>query len=108
MALAFAPLGGVGAQLGTGVPGGLTCKLFNVTLDTSYPTGGTAITAAQLGLTTLTTIVASPATATGTWTLSWNQATGKLMAFVYTTGVEVANTVAMNAQFAVIAAYGYL
>lgn len=108
MALAFAPLGGVGAQLGTGVPGGLTCKLFTVTLDTSYPTGGTAITAAQLGLSTLTTIVPNSAsTATGTWFLGWNQATSKLMAFT-ATATETANTTNMSAQFCVIAAYGYL
>ena len=67
-------------------------KLVNWTFSTSYTTGGEALTVP--GFTTIDAVIvtatAQPGAAAGSYI--WNSATGKIQAFVSTTGAEVAAT----------------
>ena len=72
-----------------------------ITGDTSYPTGGTAVTAAQLGLNSvggaICTVQGSAANNTATGA-SYNVATGKLQMWATTGTTPDANTEAANAS----------
>jgi|SRR5579859_7944636 len=62
--------------------GNLRASLYTVTLDSSYPTGGYAITAAQVALRTLYGIKALGGnTATAGYVPAWNTQTVKLQMF---------------------------
>jgi hypothetical protein len=63
------------------------CNVANVTFDNSYPTGGESITAAQLGLTAIDFVQASPA---GGFDFEWDYAASKLKAFKKAVGTIMA------------------
>lgn len=63
--------------------GGYRVKLVQITLDNAYPTGGWAITPAQVGLdTTITRLIPLGFTLNG-FGLSWDQANRKLKALKF-------------------------
>jgi len=86
----------------TNSPLGPTTRVTStvITGDASYPTGGYALTAAQLGLSVVGDAIASiagSATNNAADAASWNQATGKLQLFTSgTTGALVEQTAATN------------
>lgn len=59
-----------------------------ITFDSSYPTGGEAFTASDLGLGTVDFITFA---GNGANDVVWDRANNKLKVFVASTGVEVAN-----------------
>lgn len=75
-----------------------------ITFDDSYPTGGEAFTAADLGLTFLDHLVITDKG--GAAVVAWISSTGKLKAYVRTTGVEVANAVDLSALVISVLAIG--
>jgi hypothetical protein len=82
----------VGAPIVEGVPGETPVSShFDVTPDTSYPTGGYAITAAQAGFSAnIRNLVAGLALLGATYYYAfWDRVNGKLKFIVATTGVEV-------------------
>lgn len=87
-----------------------------VTFDASYPTGGLAITAANVGLTSLDTMqvtVTTPSAATTSDEVMWNSATGKMMVFASNGAapaqlVEMANATSLSALVVDVLAYGKL
>lgn len=89
-----------------GAPGGslrIVSAVF--TGNSSYATGGDALTAADFGLSRLDFIVLG-GNATGTRWYAWNAATGKLMSFVSSTGAQTANAADVSADKVAILAYG--
>jgi hypothetical protein len=99
-------LAGVGNPPITGTPGSRVHETFTVTFDASYPTGGYAITAANLGLSTLDTIIPNGVDTSGTYLVSWNQATGKLQLFS-ALATEVTNATDVHTKSVTVAALGY-
>jgi hypothetical protein len=91
-------------------------KRARVLFDASYPTGGLAITAANLGLTSLDTMQitgSAPSAATTSDYVTWNASTGKLMAFASNGAapaqlVEMANATSLAALQVDVLAYGKL
>ena len=59
-----------------------------ITFDSSYPTNGESLTAAQFGVTSLSYVKADD---TDDYTFVYNYTNSKLKAFVRTTGEEVTN-----------------
>lgn len=101
-----------------GVPtsvGDVKCTVTNIVGDSSYPTGGTAVTPQQLGLPVTVLFTQSEAIATtgannGASSFYYNTSTGKLQCF--TTGAtgafnEVANAVNLSGLTIQILAFGY-
>ncbi len=88
------------------VVGDLRVAQADVTFDTSYPTGGLAVTAAQLGLTNVYAAVAQVKTAgVGSVTaVSYDVANAKLLAF--TAAAQVANATDLSAVSATVTAFG--
>lgn len=78
-----------------------TC--VDITLDNSYPTGGYALTPAQLQVDWLLHYVHAMPTTTG-HVFAYNYATSKLMAF--SAGSEVANTTDLSAVVVRVVAHG--
>jgi hypothetical protein len=64
--------------------GNLRARIVDVTLDSSYVTGGYAVTPAQVSLAEIygATVLGNDAAATTSPVAIWNQSTGKLQAFV--------------------------
>lgn len=91
-------------------------KRARVTFDASYPTGGLAITAANVGLSTIDTMqitVTTPSAATTSDQVVWNSATGKLMVFASNGAapaqlVEMANATSLASLVVDVLAYGKL
>jgi hypothetical protein len=89
--------------------------LTTITPDTSYPTGGYALTAAQLGLSNVADAVCNivgGTTNNGAVAASYNAATGKLQ--LWATGgtspvtlAEVASTTNVSGVTVKVAAFGY-
>lgn len=77
-----------------------------VTFDSSYPTGGEPLTAADLGLTKVDFAIATLKTAgTGSVTQVWYDiANSKLMAFA--AAAQIANTTDLSAVTAQVVAFG--
>ena len=75
----------------------------SITFDSSYPTGGEAITAAQLGLSKLSHLQVGHANTTATRLITWNRSTSAAKLLVYT----ALSTEATNAsdQSTVIVSY---
>jgi len=69
------------------VIGNRKCVLVDITGDTSYPTGGSSLTAAQLGLRSVE--YADTPQATGGVTFTYDRANSKLMTF--TGGTQTTN-----------------
>jgi hypothetical protein len=88
------------------VPGAERVTVTDVTFDSSYPTGGESVTAADLGLTSVTFAITSIKTAgTGSVTEAFYvTSTGLLKA--YTAAAEVANATDLSAVTAQIVAFG--
>lgn len=88
------------------VPGDRRCTVTKVVFDSSYPTGGEPLTAAQLGLRTVTHAHAQVQVAgTGSVTnVFYDVANQKLKAF--TAAAEVANTTDLSAVTVQVTAYG--
>jgi hypothetical protein len=91
--------------------GDLKVTVTNVVGDSSYPTGGSAITAQQLGLPTTvlfsqTEVAASSGTNCASTGSAYNSSTGKLVCFA-NTGVEVANATNLSGITWQIIAFGY-
>ncbi len=61
-----------------------------ITLDTSYPTGGEAITAANFGLDSIHTVIPYPTDQSGTYIPVWDSANSKLK-MMSALGTEVAD-----------------
>ncbi len=86
-------------------------SVSNITMDSSYPTGGEEITANQLGLTRITSVI--PAASTTGYVPAWDQANSKLEAFYgdYSASVdgvlaEVASTTDLSAVTFTVIAFG--
>lgn len=81
-------------------------KVCTWTFSTSYTTGGEALSVP--GITTIDGVfivpTAIPAAAAGVF--AWNAATGKIQAFVATTGVEVANAVNLSTYTLTLLVFG--
>lgn len=73
-----------------------------VTFDDSYPTGGEALTKAQLGLTAINTVFAIPASG---YTFAYDATNSKLLAYS-TAGTEVSNTTDLHTLAATVIAIG--
>ena len=85
---------------------GKALRVIDVTGDTSYPTGGTAITPAQLQLSTVDAVFITPKTVAADTFATYNPTTGKLVVQVMSTAAEVANTTNLSAQSYRILAIG--
>ena len=89
-------------------------KVCTITLDNSYPTGGYAITAAAVGLSSidyvLTDVGARNTAGTFAYPVSWDYTNGKLQAFRQTAATnglaEVANGVDLSTFSARVAFIG--
>ena len=86
-------------------------SVSNITMDASYPTGGEAITANQLGLSRITSVI--PAASTTGYVPAWDQANSKLEVFYgdYSATVdgvlsEVAATTDLSAVTFTVIAFG--
>lgn len=88
------------------VPGAERYTVTDVTFDSSYPTGGEALTAADLGLTTVNFAITSIKTAgAGSVTEAFYvTSTGLLKA--YAAAAEIANTTDLSAVVVQIVAFG--
>ena len=64
---------------------------FTLAADNSYPTGGYAITPAQLGFASQIDYLDIVNENISAWSASWNKATQKLQFLGMSTGAEVAN-----------------
>ena len=93
--------------------GDVSVTVTTVVGDGNYPTGGTALTAAQLGLSSTVLFavctVAGSAANNGGSNATYNLSTGKLQVFVLTTGAlaEVVNTGNLSGLTITIVAFGY-
>jgi hypothetical protein len=73
----------------------LFTSIIDVTLDNSYTTGGYALTAAQVGLNEIFSVLPAVAVASGNFLqTAWNPATGKLQIFYPTGGTTAPAAVA--------------
>lgn len=89
------------------VHGDQRLTVTSVALDASYPTGGYAITAAQLGLNSVAHTISSVSVA-GTGGIvhtHYTPSTGKLSC--YTATAEIANATDVSAETVEITAFGY-
>lgn len=90
--------------------GSLKFSVTNVGGDSSYATGGSALTPAQLGLNTVlfaqTEVAASTGTNCASTGSAYNVGTSKLQCFA-NTGVEVASAVNLSGITWQILAWGY-
>lgn len=68
--------------------------LLTVTFDSSYPTGGEAVTAADVGMTAINHVIAAPLVSVDN-DVYWDGPNSKLFVTVRSTGVEVANTTSL-------------
>lgn len=106
MAVVLTVLAGSLEPLGRHTEGSKKRVTVQVTGDTSYPTGGTAITAAQFGLSNLDTVnICGGISNVGSRLVSWNQTTGKLQWWSALT-TEITNTTNLSADFIVVEAIG--
>lgn len=106
MALAFTFLKRTG---GGPFSRGIRRNYLEITGDTSYPTGGTAIAASDVGFVggiIQLRVNAAPTPLTNRL-YAWNRSTGKLMAQVISTQAEVGAGVACNADKIQVEAIGY-
>jgi hypothetical protein len=98
-----------GATVG-GVDGGLRLSVTNIVGDSSYPTGGSAVTPVQLGLNTVLFSQTEVAASTGSNCAStgsvYNASTAKLQCFA-NTGVEIANTTNLSGITWQVIAWGF-
>lgn len=97
-----------GAPAGTPmVLGAIKMTVTDVVMDTSYPTGGSALSAAQLGLTRVLFAISevSVVGAGGMTEVHYSVSTNKLKAFTGT--AEVANTTDLSANTVQVVAFGY-
>ena len=63
------------------VPGGLTLKVVDVTFDSSYPTGGEAVSANDVQLASITDAICNPAVKSdnsNAYVVQWDKPNGKL------------------------------
>lgn len=85
--------------------------LADVTMDSSYPTGGELVTPAQFGLSGIyDVIVGSPPL--GGFAAAWNRATNAISLWVSTTGaptvlIELANTQSAATAIVPVCVIGY-
>lgn len=70
-----------------------------VAFDSSYPTGGEALTTAQLGLGSIDAVWVPNK---GAHSFQYDQANSKILAYTNSDGAEVANTTDLSAQTAVL------
>ena len=69
------------ANAPTVVPGGLVAKAVDVTFDSSYPTGGEAVSANDIGMAAITDAICNPAVksdGSNAYVVQWVPSTGKL------------------------------
>jgi hypothetical protein len=88
--------------------GGLRITVTQVVLDTSYPTGGSALSASQLGMTDVVLFAITSLVnvgANGPAEARYNIPNGTLQAFSATG--EIANATNLSAATAEIVAFGY-
>lgn len=101
-----ASVAGVAGPGGVPAPGGAIRRaFFTVTPDTSYPTGGYALTPAQFGLVSIIAVDANPSQGAG-HPVVYNTTTGKLQWFT-SGGTEVANAVNLSANPAIVEVIGF-
>lgn len=97
---------GVPAQ----VEGALRFAPVLITFDSSYPTGGYAITAAQLGFdATVLALLPSAATTSGNWLCAVNETTDKIKVIDHLTGgtgTECTATTDLHLESVFCVAYG--
>ena len=91
--MAITVVDGVGSRpKGAAAPGSRRHNIVQVTFDSSYPTGGYALTAAQCGLSVIDVVdPMGPTDATGTWLPVWVASTGKIK-LLSALGTEVTST----------------
>lgn len=90
--------------------GDLKMTVTTVVGESSYVTGGTALTPAQLGLSTVVyanvDVAASSGTATSFSAASYNTATGKIQAYL-NTGAEAGTAANLSSLTFAVQAFGY-
>ena len=75
-----------------GVEGDLRRWLGTITFDSSYPTGGEAITAANFGLAQIEHVQLATGVGNLDITPHWDEANSKIILAVSSTGLQVADT----------------
>lgn len=80
--------------------------LGTVTFDSSYPTGGEAVSASTFGLVSIDAVVVLGTRGVVTWSPWYNPATGKLVAQVTADGTQVANTTDLSTLVADVLVIG--
>ena len=73
-------------------------RLILITGDTSYPTGGSAISAANVQLTAITALLPQNPYPLVDRIYVWDRTNGKLIAQVASTGAQVANATDLSAD----------
>lgn len=105
MSLTVATLAGEDSASGVvklGKGDNLKLALRNITFDSSYPTGGEAVTAANFGLTSILAMICLP---TGGYVASFDAANSKIL--VYLRGAITENAAGSYTQSAVLAAAAF-
>lgn len=90
------------ANFKPGVSGNRRSNIVDVTFDSSYPTGGEALTPAQLGLISVDTVLADGKLG---YTFPYDRTNQKLLAFNGTT--QAANEADLSAVTTRVVAIGY-
>lgn len=82
------------------VPGDFRDQFVRLAFDNSYPTGGLALTPAQVGLNVIAAVNLSGVTEAGRLAVPLRQSDGtyKIKVYVSSTGAEVANTTDLSAD----------
>jgi hypothetical protein len=85
-------------------PGGLQIREVDITFDSSYPTGGEAITAANVGLHTLLGLIQVAVTGS-TYNFFFDSTNSKIVGWII--NAEITNTTDISAITAKFLAIGY-
>lgn len=97
------------ANVDSNVFGSRRVTVTDITLDSSYPTGGEAVTAANLGLSTVLFAICNVKAVSGTVNIAnayYDQANSKLKIYDETPG-EVANAADLSSNVVRVLAFGY-
>ncbi len=78
-------------KVASGVKGNQRYWQGNIQFDSSYPTGGEAITAASFGMHTIKAVSVTGGVDTEDRVVQWDQANSKLEVIVMSTGAQAAN-----------------
>ena len=101
MALVVNQPAGLPGNIGGGL-GNLNINIVDVTLDSSYPTGGTTVTPAAVGMGNVVLAMLPLTPLNGNFVPFWNTGTGKLQVFTLAAAPAVEVTNATNLSGTVV------